>query len=102
MFLHRPTFPLYGQPVLSLVFCSVSVPLAPTPCKLKRFWAIWGFPLCFTVFLGLGRPCPVNYNVSELFFGSNLFLIIAKQIFNQETCKGKLGQQFLVASNIYM
>ena len=45
--------------------------------------------------------CPFE-NVSELFFGSNLFLIIAKQIFNQETCKGILGQQFLVASNIYM
>ena len=60
-----PRLPSLGQPLLFIMFYSVSVPLAPKPCKLQRSWAICGFPQCFTVFLGLGRSCPINYDVSK-------------------------------------
>ena len=54
-----------------LCFCA----LAPKPCKLQRFWSIWAFPSCLTVFLGLGRPCPVNYNVSVPFWNLLCFIV---------------------------
>ena len=65
--LEMPQLPPAGSFTISLVFYCVSVPLAPKPCRLQRFWSIWAIPLCFTMFRGLGRPCPVNYNVSDIF-----------------------------------
>ena len=58
--LRASRIPLSGQLELSVVFYRVSEPLAPKPCKTQHFCDIWSFPLCFTMFLGLGRPCPVN------------------------------------------
>ena len=41
--------------------------LALKPRKLLSFWSIWGFLSCFTLFLNLGDPCLLNYNVSAPF-----------------------------------